>query len=151
MKNDRETALKQILPTLLGLIFLSGLLGACTPGRQEHALNMAPVNDLPAEVKAAPVSVREAYQFAVANPHVLGEIPCYCGCAPAGHTSNYTCYVSGVDRAGGITFDYHSLRCSICVDITQDTMRMLGDGKSIPEIKSYVDTIYSRYGPSNMP
>jgi hypothetical protein len=32
------------------------------------------------------------------------------------------------------TFDPHALGCSICVDITQDAMRMLKDGKSVPEI-----------------
>jgi hypothetical protein len=143
--------LKLILPTLIAALLLSALLAGCAPGNSAHELKMAPSNSLPAEVQAAAVSVREAYQFAVANPDVLREIPCYCGCAPAGHTSNYACYVSSVDSSGAVTFDNHSLGCSICVDITQDTMRMLRDGKSVPEIKSYVDNVYSRYGPSNMP
>ncbi len=143
--------MKLILPTLLGLLLLSGLIAGCAPTSAEHELKMAPAKLLPAEIKTAPVSVRQAYQFAIANPEVLGEIPCYCGCLPAGHTSNYDCYVSSVDNTGIITFDFHSLGCSICVDITQDAMRMLRDGKSVPEIKSYVDNTYSRYGPSNMP
>jgi hypothetical protein len=37
------------------------------------------------------------------------------------------------------------------VDITQDTMRLLKDGKTVPEIKAYVDQTYAKYGPSNMP
>jgi hypothetical protein len=143
--------LKSKLALYLGFFLLAGLLAGCAPGGTDHELKMASVNVLPAEVKAAPVSVREAYQFAVANPEILGEIPCHCGCAPVGHTSNYACYISAVEEDGTLTFDSHSLGCSICVDITQDTMRLLKDGKSVSEIRSYVDNTYSRYGPSNMP
>jgi Protein of unknown function with PCYCGC motif len=49
-----------------------------------------------------------------------------------------------------VTFDSHALGCSICVDITQDAMRLLRQGKSVQDIRAYVDQTYSRYGPSNM-
>ena len=68
-----------------------------------------------------------------------------------GHTSNYSCYVSGEDANGKVNYDTHALGCSICVDITQDTMRLLKQGKTVPEIKAYVDQRYAQYGPSNMP
>ncbi|MCJ7432528.1 MAG: PCYCGC domain-containing protein [Anaerolineales bacterium] len=110
-----------------------------------------PLDQMPAEVQSAPVTVQTAYQFAAANPDVMKQIPCYCGCGNIGHTSNYSCYVSGVDDKGNITFDNHALGCSICVDITQDVMRLLKEGKTVPEIKAYVDAIYSKYGTSNMP
>jgi hypothetical protein len=144
-------SLKSKLLMAFGVLLALILLTGCTAGSKDHELKMASVNDMPAEVKAAPVSVRDAYQFAVANQQVLQEIPCYCGCGPIGHTSNYDCYVSSQDSSGEISFDFHSLGCSICVDITQDTMRLLKDGKSTPEIKSYIDSAYARYGPSNMP
>jgi hypothetical protein len=67
-----------------------------------------------------------------------------------GHTSNYSCYISGEGDNGELTFDNHALGCSICVDITQDAMRMLDEGKSTAEIRAYVDLTYSRFGPSNM-
>ena len=92
----------------------------------------------------------------------MQQIPCYCGCgatpalhpqrgASVGHTSNYSCYVQGVAADGTVTFDSHALGCSICVDITQDTLRLLREGKSPQAIRAYVDQTYSRYGPSNMP
>ena len=102
-------------------------------------------------MQQAPRTVREAYQFAVANPEVLKQLPCYCGCGGMGHTSNYACYVAGEEADGSLKFDGHALGCSICVDITQDAMRMLEDGQSVPEIRAYVDQTYSRFGPSNMP
>ena len=141
-------------PLLLAtiLIVIGVVNTACTAKpTEEHALHLAPLGDMPAEVQAAPVVVREAYQFAAANPEIMGQIPCYCGCGDIGHTSNYACYVSNLDAAGKITFDSHALGCSICVDITQDTMRLLKDGGTTPEIKSYIDETYYKYGPSNMP
>ena len=112
---------------------------------------MAPMTGMPVEVKSAPTTVQQAYQFAVANPVVLKQIPCYCGCGKMGHTSNYSCYIQNVDDKGVVTFDNHALGCSICVDITQDTMRLLRGGKTVAEIKASVDQTYSKYGPSNLP
>ncbi len=94
--------------------------------------------------------MRESYQFAVANPDALKNVPCYCGCGAAGHTSNYSCYVKATAASGEITFDQHALGCSICVDITQDVMRMTRDGKSPKDIRAAIDATYSKYGPSNM-
>jgi uncharacterized protein (DUF2252 family) len=114
-------------------------------------LQMAPMSGMPAEVQNAPVSVQLSYQFAAANPELMQQIPCYCGCGDIGHTSNYACYVSSVEANGNIRFDNHALGCSICVDITQDVMRMSRDGKSPGEIRAAIDAIYSKYGTSNIP
>ena len=46
-----------------------------------------------------------------------------------------------------MSFDSHALGCSICVDITLDTIRLIEQGKDIAEIQAYVDSQYSRYGP----
>jgi hypothetical protein len=132
------------------LTLLAAPLSACSTS-QAHELDMAPMSDMPAEVQSAPVSVQQAYQFAAANPDLMKQIPCYCGCGDIGHTSNYSCYVSNVDDKGAITFDNHAMGCSICVDITQDVMRLTKDGKTGPEIKAYVDATYSKYGTSNLP
>ena len=143
------------LVVLLGLLVSIGLISTgCASTDSQHStgnLSMAPMADMPADVQAGPVSVQEAYRFAAKNPDVMTQIPCYCGCGAMGHTSNYACYVSGENSDGSLSFDAHALGCSICVDITQDTLRLLQDGKSVPEIRSYVDQTYAQYGPSNMP
>ena len=136
---------------LIIVTLLSTNISACSTQSEIHDLAMAPMDHMPAEVQAAPVSVQTAYQFNVANPDVMKDIPCYCGCGNIGHTSNYDCYVSSVDDQGNIAFDNHALGCSICVDITQDVMRMLRDGKSPQDARAYVDATYSKYGPSNIP
>ena len=133
-----------------GLLAGCGSTAASTTSSTEHELKMAPMSQMPDDVKSAPQVTQQAYQFAVANPDVMQHIPCYCGCGSMGHTSNYSCYVESVDAAGKVKFDGHSLGCSICVDITQDAMRLTKEGKSPQDIKTYVDKTYSQYGPSNM-
>ena len=137
------------------IIIILALIGLTACSTQTNSgdmqLEMASMDQMPAEVQSAPVTVQEAYQFNVANPDVMKNIPCYCGCGNVGHTSNYDCYVSDVDDMGNITFDNHALGCSICVDITQDVMRMLKDGKSPQEARASIDATYSKYGPSNIP
>ena len=142
--------LKILFPVLIAT-FLLASLPACSSPKANVDLNMASMSGMPAEVQSAPVSVRQAYQFAVANPDLMKQIPCYCGCGAIGHTSNYSCYVQSVDANGIITFDNHALGCSTCVDITQDAIRMSAQGKTAQEIRAYVDSTYSKYGPSNMP
>jgi hypothetical protein len=141
---------KFIIAILISFLSLAAL-PACSAPQGSVKLNMAPMSGMPAEVQSAPVSVRQVYQFAVANPDLMKQIPCYCGCGAIGHNSNYSCYVSNVDEKGAITFDNHALGCSICVDITQDVMRMTKNGKSPGDIRAAVDATYSKYGSSNIP
>ncbi len=114
-------------------------------------LRLAAVGRLPAEVQRAPTTVREAYRFALANPDLLGRIPCHCGCGSMGHTSNAACYLRPGSTSDTPLFDSHALGCSICVDITQDVMRLTREGRDVDAIRSYVETNYGRYGPSNLP
>lgn len=139
------------LPLLLIVTLLLPLLGsACgnqTGQNGDHGYRLAPLSQMPDVVQGAPAAVREAYRFAVYNEDVLSQLPCYCGCGAMDHTSNYTCFVAGLDEEGAIEYDTHALGCSICVDIAQDAMRMLDEDKGIDEIAEYVDTTYSRFGP----
>lgn len=141
---------------LLLNLLLIGVLSACSgssekSGTNTAGLKMASMDGMPAEVLAAPAQVQQAYQFAAANPEVMQQVPCYCGCGDMGHSSNYACYIGGNNADGTLVFDTHALGCSICVDITMDTMRLLKEGKSVAEIKAYIDQTYAQYGPSNMP
>ena len=139
---------------LLAFVVVGGALSGCGgPAAHDDAgqgLAMAPMADMPMDVQQAPVAVRQAYQFAVANPDLMKQLPCYCGCGAMGHTSNYACYVADVAADGKITYDPHALGCSICVDITQDAMRLSKQGQSPGQVRAYVDATYAKFGPSNM-
>ena len=142
-----------LLMVILVVLLASSLSGCSSKGsvEEKHTFSMADMSQMPPDVQKAPVQVQQAYQFAAANPEVLKGIPCYCGCGAMGHTSNYACYISGADAQGALIFDQHALGCSICIDISHDAMRLLDQGKTVPEIKAYIDQTYAKYGPSNMP
>lgn len=142
---------KNVILVLLSAILLSTLSACSGQSNEGNHLELMPLDKMPARVQGAPVLVQTAYQFNAANPELMKQIPCYCGCGNIGHVSNYDCYIASVDDKGAITFDNHALGCSICVDITQDAMRMLKDGKSPGEIRAAIDQTYARYGPSSMP
>jgi hypothetical protein len=138
---------------LVALLPVVSLLTGCSGGASTSSTDlnkMAPMSDMPAEIQKAPTTVQEGYQFAVAYPDALKNVPCYCGCGAVGHTSNYSCYVKEVKPSGEIVFDQHALGCSICVDIAQNVMKMTRDGKSPKDIRAAIDQTFSQYGPSNM-
>ena len=130
------------------------LLSACS---SQAGVTLAPESVLPDFLATAAPRVREAYRFALAHPHDLETVPCYCGCGGMGHKSNLGCFVAedGLRPAAAgsgtnwetITFDQHALGCGICVDIAQDVMRLRAAGKSPVEIRATIDATYSSFGP----
>lgn len=135
--------------SVIDLLLPAILIGGCSASPQAQDMKMAPVDMLPQEMQAAPTTVREAYQFAAANPEPLKNVPCYCGCGAIGHKSNYSCYIKSVQSEGKIIFDQHALGCSLCVDITQDVIRLSKEGKSPGSIRDFIVANYSRFGPPN--
>jgi len=134
---------KRLLITI-SLVFGSVVLVACGGRTAKEAASVA---NLPEWVRSAAPRVREAYAYAVSNPAELQKYPCYCGCGAMGHTSNLSCYVQDIAPDGTITFDNHANGCGICVDITQDVMRLKGEGWSSPDVRAYIDAHYSAFGP----
>ncbi len=130
------------------LILLPGSLAlAACGGSSDSDAELASAALLPDWARNAPSRVREAYQYAVANPDELAKYPCYCGCGAMGHTSNLSCYIQDIAPDGTITFDNHANGCGICVDIAQDVMRLKAQGMSSPEARAYIDAQYSPFGP----
>lgn len=127
---------------------LAALLALTACAGEPGAVSLAPASALPDFASQAPPRVQDAYRFAIAHPDELAHYPCYCGCGAMGHTSNLSCYLQGTGPDGSTAFDNHAVGCGICVDITQDVMRLSADGQSAQEIRAYIDSTYSAYGPS---
>jgi hypothetical protein len=94
-------------------VLLAAALSACSSAAQPvtatRKVKLAPASQLSPELQKAPPKVREAYQFALANPELLKRIPCYCGCGSMGHKSNLDCYVKEVKPDGKAVFEDHAL------------------------------------------
>ena len=136
-----------LLVLVIGIpVFISGCYA---PGSQ-HNHEMAGHNVLSNAVRQADATTQDAYRFAIANPESLANVPCYCGCGYLGHVNNLDCYIVADQESEDIVFDHHALDCRICVDITQDVMRYLDQGRSNDEIYILIEETYSTFGPSNM-
>ena len=101
----------------------------------------------PEYVRALPTDWQAAYKFALARPDVIGWMPCNCGCGADGHRSNLDCFFDRRE-SGEITFQEHGSFCDICVETSNLAAKLLGEGKSMVEIRAAVDKTFGGGGHS---
>ncbi len=126
-------------------LVLSLVLVAC--GSAGPELTLAPVERLRDDLQHQYEHIREPYQLALANPEVLSQIPCYCGCRGA-HKNVRECFVREVKPDGTVVWDEMGLACKICQDIVQDTRQMVRAGQPLIDIRAAIDAKCRRGGPS---
>ncbi len=136
-------------------VVLAGLgLLAVLPGGSDSNSPVTPVATtdagaaLPEYVMAAPAKVQTAYRFVVERADVMVWIPCYCGCGEhSGHLSARNCFVKEGSTASRVEFDSHGAGCDMCVGIALDTKAMIEEGRSLRDIRAYIDSQYGSMGP----
>jgi hypothetical protein len=111
---------------------------------------MAGHNQLSNAIRQADQYTQDAYRFALANPHILADVPCYCGCVALGHRNNLDCYIQFAGQGSEVVFDIHAVDCRVCVDITWEVMALIDAGLSKPEIYNRVEANFSRLGPGTL-
>lgn len=79
--------------------------GAVTVDRVGDRVQTVPRGRLP--VFASPAETAALYRFAAERGDLLAWIPCTCGCADLGHTSNRVCYIS-TEASDRVTFTSHA-------------------------------------------
>ena len=103
---------------------------------------------LPGYVLSASEDTKMAYQFALDRPDVLMWMPCYCGCGDhSGHKSAKNCFIKESSTPGNPQFDEHGASCAMCVGIALDAKTMTEEGRSLGEIRAYIDQEYGSIGP----
>ena len=131
---------------IMGLgALLAFALAAC--GGSQPDLALAPVDQLREDIQGQYEHIRVPYQLALANPKILSQIPCYCGCR-AVHKNVRDCFVREVKADGTVVWDDMGLACKICQDIVQDTRQLVRRNKPLVEIRAAIDQKYSRFGPA---
>lgn len=101
----------------------------------------------PAYVQQAHGDTQMAYAYALARPDVLQWLPCYCGCSTMGHRSNLDCFLLPRQRGVPIAFEEHGSYCDVCVKTALMAQRMLGEGKTMLEIRQAVDGEFGDLAP----
>ncbi len=104
--------LTRVVAGVLAVLAVGGLAWWLAAGAQPVTVDAIgdQVQTLPRgrlPVFAAKEEVARLYRFAVENPDTLAWMPCTCGCASLGHTSNRACYIKA-ESEGRITFTSHA-------------------------------------------
>jgi len=107
---------RRVLPAFVVAAGVVGLLvlgaqwtargqGAVTKDEIGDEIQTVPRGRLP--VFAGQAGAGVLYQFATARGDVLRYMPCTCGCAEIGHTSNRSCYLKAESDAS-VTYTSHA-------------------------------------------
>lgn len=113
-------------------------------GMSTEPLVMAVSGEALPDYAMASDGVKAAYRFAADRPDVMRWMVCYCGCGDhSGHKSALNCFV----KEGGREWDQHGSECDICVGIALDAMTMTDQGRSLKDIRAYIDGKYGAVGP----
>ncbi|MBK3494608.1 PCYCGC domain-containing protein [Viridibacillus sp. YIM B01967] len=103
----------------------------------------ASADDLPNFLDTQSDDLKLVYKATGQATEILQWIPCYCGCGEsAGHKSNMNCFISEVKEDGSIVWDDHGTRCVACVEIAIQSIKMAQEGKTLKEIRQFIDETY---------
>lgn len=149
--------MRKIASIVLFITLFALPIGACSTNEVEHGeghdAQQTQIGDLRQETESTSVlpaflnekseEIKMVYAAAAQNQKLLEHIPCYCGCGDSvGHKDNYDCFVHKNNEDGSLVWDDHGTRCQVCLDIAAESIVMYSEGKSIKEIREYIDDKY---------
>ncbi|MDQ0217968.1 hypothetical protein ELQ35_00515 [Peribacillus cavernae] len=116
---------------------------------QQHAGNgdireeTKSADSLPHFLKGKPEDMTAIYAASAKHQELLESIPCYCGCSEsAAHRNNYDCFIHENKKNGAIVWDDHGTKCEVCLVIAAESINQKNEGKSLEEIRQYIDDKY---------
>ncbi|MFS0921296.1 PCYCGC motif-containing (lipo)protein [Brevibacillus sp. 179-C 1.1 NHS] len=117
---------------------------------QQHSSMPSDIQETTASTKVLPSfldevdpNIKMIYQIAGYSNDLLQWIPCYCGCGEeVGHKHNGHCFIKEVKQDGSVVWDDHGTRCGTCLEIAFTSAKMLKEGKSVKEIRTFIDDTY---------
>jgi hypothetical protein len=144
--------------SFITILLLASGLGLISCGTQEAEKSTEPLRPYTAADTEAAGEVEipsfvnseteDGYRFALEHPEVLEYMPCYCGCGLNNdHKSSLDCFITGMDSQGTVVFSDHANHCDICLEIARDAKNLMEQGKSLAEIRIYVDRVHGEKGP----
>ena len=95
---------------IVSLLLLGGQWGArgqgvVTTDEVGDEVQIVPRGQLP--IFAGDADIGALYRFATTRGEVLRHMPCTCGCARIGHTSNRSCYIKA-ESGPSVTYTSHA-------------------------------------------
>jgi hypothetical protein len=135
MPNIRSIpAIRVVVMAMAAIVLVLGLVAT----RSANAHHPTPRAGLTAADVESPLRyagyprIAEVYEMAAQIPHVLDGLYCHCDCSKhSDHRSLLTCFQ-----------DEHGAACDVCLTEAALAYRMIGEGKSLKQIRRAVDALY---------
>jgi hypothetical protein len=97
-------------------------------------------------------NITAVYAAAAKYKELLEQIPCYCGCNESvAHRDNYDCFIHENKENGAVVWDDHGTKCEVCLVIASESISQFNEGKSLKEIRQYIDQKYKNGFPKPTP
>ncbi|URN94377.1 MAG: PCYCGC domain-containing protein [Candidatus Pristimantibacillus lignocellulolyticus] len=161
--NSDQTPLKQSNLSSFMYLFLVGfalitLLAACSMDKDEHIHTVGSetwetttsTDELPTFLSNHTKLTSELYSHVGEHAHMMGELPCYCGCMEGteideAHDSLLRCYwAEHPADDGAVTWTDHSTTCGICKHEMEMVIEMSNKGSTLDEIKQAIEQAYKQ-------
>jgi hypothetical protein len=98
---------------------------------------------MPSFLKDVDPQIVKIYQAVGHNHQVVEYMACYCGCGESvGHKNNRNCFIQEVKPDGKIVWNSHAITCANCLNIAAESIVMKQEGKSLLDIRKYIDNKY---------
>lgn len=134
---------------------ISGMLLAACDGKEsalehhhgaasERYETTASITEMPTFLSSYTDNTQATYAAVGELEAILKEIKCYCGCMDGQHgyhDSLYRCFIAE-SNGDEVKWTDHGAQCGICLTELQDAKRLNDEGKSIQEIKQFIDDKY---------
>lgn len=133
-----------ILLVSASLLLVAGLAAGLTRGGWSNGGADGVSREFPEVVYESP-RIERAYRLASDHQDLFAHVACYCGCVNLpkdAHRNLLDCFMNDDG-----SFEPHALGCTICLDIAEDAVEMLAQGKSAEEIPDLIDEVYRDVGP----
>ncbi|MFV8829902.1 PCYCGC motif-containing (lipo)protein [Alkalihalobacterium sp. APHAB7] len=97
-----------------------------------------------------PIIGVDEYNTNILHQQDLEKIPCFCGCGEIGHTSNHNCFFT-YNESGQRMLEKHGEFCQVCLDLTNIYVELKDEGKTLQDIREYIDRMFEGYVPTETP
>ncbi|HIW32110.1 MAG TPA: PCYCGC domain-containing protein, partial [Candidatus Paenibacillus intestinavium] len=134
------------------------LLAACGMDKNEHIHTVgsetwettASSDELPTFLSDHTELTSDLYSHVGKHAHMMGDLPCYCGCMDGtetdeAHDSLLRCYwAEHPADDGSVTWTDHSTTCGVCKHEMEMVIEMSDSGSSLDEIKQAINAKYKQ-------
>lgn len=145
-----------LITGMIGMLLLSGCGGKQSAmSSHDHGLDSeryettSSVTVMPELLSVYTDNTQASYKAVGELEDILKELKCYCGCMDDDqklHDSLHRCFIAEKNE-DGVKWTDHGAQCGTCLSELQDAKRLNDEGKSVDEIRDFIDNKYKGTAP----